>query len=239
MSVLLFSVLVFAAIAQDNETKPRTLSTEFVLKASTEELAEAALPPEIAEKAKGHKLNRLHLHWIEGYPVRFWEKAKAIEPGFCQRATYYVPMPQQPKGTLTPGKPTRGAQIKMAADCSTATEPFISLNRTSPQKAVELLRWFKEIHRAAGGAGEPKADVECRSEQNSNPCTKGARQVLAELPLEHVSIVEKGGIIDRGEDWRISIQPPNASGLYWQLSIFEWSTDRPRVRISWDVIPPF
>jgi hypothetical protein len=239
MSVLISSLFLLAAAAQDDAAKPKTLSTDFVTKASTEELAKAVLPPEIAAKVIGHRLSPPYLHWIEGYRARFWEEATVIEPGFCQRTTYVVSMPQQPKGTLMPANPTPGAQIKMAADCSTVPEPFIYLNRTSPQKAVELLRWLEEAHQAAGGTGELKIDVDCRSEQDPNPCTKGARQVLAELPLKGTNIIERGGRAYDGEDWRISIKPTNAPNLYWQLSIFNWSSDRRRVRISWDVIPPF
>lgn len=239
MSVFVFSFLAVAAV-QDAESKSATLRTEFVTNASTQELAKAVLPPEIAVKVKGHELTPPFHHWIEGYGARFWGEAAIIEPGFCKRDTYYLSMSQRTKGELTPYEQvTPNAQIKMAADCATAAEPFVHLNNTSPQKAVELLRWFKEVHRAAGGDGELSVDVECRSELEPNPCTKGALQVLAELPLEGIYILEQTKRPIYDEDWRISIRPTNAAGLYWQLSIFEWSTDRPRVRISWDVIPPF
>lgn len=239
MSVLISGLFLLAAGAQDDAAKPKTLSTDFVTKASRAELAKAVLPPQVAAKVVGHKLMPPHLHWLEGYPALFWEKATVIEPGFCRRAIYYVSMPQQPKGTLTPSDPTPGIQIKMAANCATATEPFIHLNRTPAHKAVEVLRWLSEVHRAARGAGELKADVDCRSEQDPNPCTKGARHVLAELPLENTHIFEPGGRAYGGDDWRISIKATNATNLYWQLSVFNWSTDRLRLRISYDIIPPF
>lgn len=240
MSVLVLSLFAVAGAAHDEQAKPNTLSTEFVIKAPTEELARAVLPPEIAVKVKGHELTPPFHHWIEGYGARFWGEATIIEPGFCKRETYYLSMSQRTKGELTPyERITPNAQIKMAADCATATEPFIHLNSTSPQEAVELLRWFKNVHRAAGGDSELKVEVECRSEQDPNPCEKGARQVLAELPLESVFIIERLGRRAQEEDWRISIRPTIAPSLYWQLSIFNWSTDRPRVRISWDTIPPF
>lgn len=239
MSVLISGLFLLATAAQENAANPKTLSADFVTKASTEELAKEVLPPEIAAKMKGHKLSQPHLHWVEGYPARFWGAATAIAPGFCQRETYYVSMPQRPKGTLTPGNPTPGAQVKMAANCATAVEPFIHLNRTPPQKAVDVLQWLSEVRRAAVGEGELKADVHCRSEQNPNPCLKGARQVLAELRLEDTNIVERGGRAYDGEDWRVSINSRSAPGYYWQLSVFNWSTARPRVRISYDIIPPF
>ena len=50
MSVLLSGLLLLAAAAQDDAANPKTLSTDFVTKASTEELAKAVLPPEIAAK---------------------------------------------------------------------------------------------------------------------------------------------------------------------------------------------
>ena len=239
MSVLISGLFFLAAAAQDGKANAKTLSTDFVTNASTEELAKAVLPPDVAAKVKGHMLIPPHLHWLEGYPARFWEEATAIEPGFCQRHTYYVSMPQEPKGTLTPSNPTPGVQIKMSANCSTASEPFIHLNGTPPQEAVEVLRWLSEAHRLADSDGALKADVDCRSEQNPNPCEKGARQVLAELPLENTYIVERGGRAYGGDDWRIAIRPAKTTGHYWQVSIFNWSTDRPRVRISYDVIPPF
>ena len=239
MSVLIPGLFLVAVAAQNDVANRKTLATDFVTKASTAELAKAVLLPEFAAKVVGHKLMPPHLHWLEGYPALFWEKATVIEPGFCQRATYYVSMPQRPKGTLTPSDPTPGVQIKIAADCATATEPFIHLNRTPPHKAVEVLRWLSQVHKAARSTGELGADVACRSEQDPNPCTEGARQVLAELPLENTYIFEPGGPAYGGDDWRISIKPTNATGHYWQLSLFNWSTDRPRVRISWDVIPPF
>ena len=239
MSVLVLS-LVVAAAAQDSSVRAKDLKTEFVTKATTAELAKEVLPPEIAAKMKGHKLNPPHLHWVEGYPARFWGGAIEIEPGFCQRATYYVPMPQRTKGTLTPGQPSPDAQIKMATDCATASEPFISLNRAPPEKVVEVLRWLNEAHLSARSTGELQADVDCRSEQDPNPCLKGARKVLAELPLAETYIVERGSRAYDGEDWRISIKPAASSGnYYWQVSIFNFAGARPRVRISWDVIPPF
>jgi hypothetical protein len=239
MSVLIPGLFFLAAAAQHDAAKLKTLSTDFVTKASTAELAKAVLPPQVVAKVVGHKLMPPYLHWLEGYPALFWERATVIEPGFCQRATYYVSMPQQPKGTLTPSEQTPGVQIKMAANCSNASEPFIHLNGTPPPEAIEVLRRLSEVRRAARGKGELRTDVDCRSEQNPNPCRKGARGVLAALPLENTSILQRGGPAYDGEDWRVSIKPENATGHYWQLSLFNWSTDRPRVRISWDVIPPF
>ena len=239
MSVLIPGLFLLAVAAQDDAAKPKTLSTDFVINASTAELAKAVLPAEIAAKVTGHKLFPPHLHWLEGYPAQFWTEATAIQPGFCQRATYFVSMPQRTKGTLIPDEPTPGVQIRMAANCSDASEPFIHLNGTPPPEAVEVLRRLSEVRRAAGGGGELRAVVDCRSEQNPNPCRTGARRVLAALPLENTSILQRGGPAYDGEDWRVSIKPENATGHYWQLSLFDWSTDRPRVRISWDIIPPF
>ena len=71
MSVLLSGLLLLAAAAQDDAANPKTLSTDFVTKASTEELAKAVLPPEIAAKVIGHRLSPPHLHWPEGYRPGF------------------------------------------------------------------------------------------------------------------------------------------------------------------------
>jgi hypothetical protein len=220
-------------------TAPESLSTTFVTHASTKALAEAVLPPEIARKMRGHALTPPILNAFEGYFARFWGDAAEIAPGFCQRDTYYVSMPQPNEGVLKPGTPTSGKQIAMASDCSKASASFIHLNGTPPEKAVEVLRWLSEAQADARTTHELKFDLECRSELDPDPCKKGGRAVLAGLPLAQTYILERGGMAYGGDDWRISIKPSDASNLYWQLSIFNWSTNRRRLRISWDVIPPF
>lgn len=226
--------------APTDGVEPLTLSVDFVTKASTGELAKAVLPPQVVVRVAGHKLYPPVLHELEGYTARFWERTTSFGTGFCQRYLWVVSMGQSTKGWLEPGNPTPGAELKMAEDCSTAAEPFIHLNQTPNLLAVEYLKWLKELHLAAGGPAELKVDVECRSDLTPDPCTMGARQVLADLPLNRISIVERTGGQRRGEeDWRISIMPDDAPGRYWQVSVFGWQADRPRVRISWDIIPPF
>jgi hypothetical protein len=239
MSVLALCLAAAVAAAHDGRPNTSTVSTDFVTSASTKDLAKAVLPPEIAAKVIGHQLNPPYLHWLEGYPARFWTEAIMVEPGFCRRETYYVPMTQRTKGTLTPSAPSADAQIAMTTDCSDPSAAFFALNRSPPEKVIGLLRWLQGVHRTAASRGELNVDIDCRSELDPNPCTKGARRVLAELSIQNVSIVQGGSRASDGEDWRVSIKSDNAPGRYWQLSIFDYGSDRPRVRISWDVIPPY
>lgn len=239
MSVLALSLGIAVAAAQEDRARPPTLSTEFVTSATTKDLAETVLPSDIAAKVIGHKLSPPHLHWLEGYPARFWTEARVAEPGFCRRETFYVPMPQRTKGRLSPGNPSADSQIAMATDCSDPSTAFIALNRSPPEKIIGLLRWLQGVHRTAASPGELNVDIDCRSELDPNPCTKGARRVLTDLPIQNVSIVQGGSRASDSEDWRVSIKPDNTPGRYWQLSIFDFGSDRPRVRISWDVIPPY
>lgn len=242
MSVFASSLVAMAAITAgpNDPVEPLSLSIDFVTEASTRELAKAVLPPQVAVRVTSHKLVPPHLHESEGYIAQFWERTTGFGEGFCQRYGWVVPMPQRTKGRLEPANPSPNAQLKIAEDCSTAAEPFIHLNGTPNLLAVEYLNWLKKLHTAAGAPGELKVDIECRSALTPNPCTKGARQILADLPLQRISIVERGGgRRTHEEDWRVSITPLDAKNRYWQVSIFDWSADRPRVRISWDVIPPF
>lgn len=235
---LLLSLLAAAAAGQDGTAKPVALSTEFVIGASTEELANAVLPPAIAAKVKGHRLSRPHLSWFEGYPARFWGEVTPISPGFCRRTTHYVPMPQKAKGTLTPGRVFESAEVKMAADCSTASEPFIHLNNTSPEQAVEILQWLNEAQRDAAGPGELNFELECRSYQLPGPCARGARSALSALSLDRASIVGNGTGHVPGEDWTISVGAAEDPSYRWQLSIVDWGAKRPRLLMRWAVVPP-
>ena len=242
MSVLVlsfFSVAVSAG-APNDAAEPLTLSVDFVTKASSTDLAKAVLPPQVAVRVAGHKLHPPVLHELEGYTVRFWERTTGFGTGFCQRYLWVVSMPRSTKGRLEPGNPTPGAELKIADDCTTVAEPFIHLNQTPNFLAVEYLNWFKKLHSAAGGPGDLNADVECRSDLTPDPCTAGARQVLADLPLHRISSIERAGGQRRSEeDWRVSVMPDDAPGRYWQVSVFGWQANRPRVRVSWAVIPPF
>lgn len=241
MSVFASSLIAVAvSVGGTKDVEPLTLSVDFVTKASTAVLAKAVLPPQVAVRVGGHKLYPPVLHELEGYTARFWERTTSFGTGFCQRYTWVVSMGQSTKGRLEPGNPTPGAELKMAEDCSTAAEPFIHLNQTPNLLAVDYLNWLKKIHSAAGVPGELKVDIECRSDQTPDPCTMGARQVLADLPLDRISIVERaGGPRRKEEDWRVSIMPNDTPGRYWQVSVFNWQADRPLVRISWAIIPPF
>ena len=234
-------IAVAVALGAPKEgAEPLTLSTSFVTNASTRELAQAVLPPQVAVRVAGHKLHPPVLHNVEGYTARFWEHTTAFGPGFCQRYLWVVPMGQSTRGRLQPGNPSPGAELKMAEDCSTATEPFIHLNRTHNLLAVEYLKWFKKLHEDAASSGDLDVEIECRSDVQPDPCASGARQVLARLPLERASILEQGGGRRRREaDWHLSFSPSDVPNHYWRVSVFDWSTPRARVQLSWGMIPPF
>jgi hypothetical protein len=190
--------------------------------ATTAELAAKLLPPEVAREVVTHNLGRPIFAGQPSPSVTFFG-APRVSDGFCERSTYYV------SGLPTPDRVQPLVELRLGPCPRDTGAIFAHLNPgASTAAAKQALRSLDWAARLARSDAPLSFELSCESELLPDPCGKGARAVLASLPLDKTYMVANGNIV---------ITPTGPGQMLWDVRVTPVPKGIRSIQMIWKVPP--
>lgn len=155
-----------------------------------------------------------------------------VGQGVCNRQTYSVRLPLDrdvPTSWIT-----RWNELAVSAECNAKPAPeFAQLHPmdANVQDAARALASFKSIAHSP----PPKLDLVCVDETMTAECARDARKTLAGLSFDNLFVVKRTGI----DSWEFTLSIERTGGPVWTVAMSDASTNRPAIKMTLTIPPPF
>lgn len=180
--------------------------------------------------------------------LRLLHRPRVIDENFCSQSLSTAALHQR-RGSPPAAEPlddlplmldrVRAAEsIALAPGCRTGEgQTFAYINPAIPRPAaMELMRNFATLQRMAAAGARLPFRLTCRDKVRSDPnaCRRGGRRALAMIRPKRTWLIRQGW-----EDSDLRLIIGERGGLYWEVRVQRYGTNRSHVTIVWEEPAPF